>query len=547
MNEGRRTYCKRTAGGLAWTYREGLEGLTALDFAREMPAGASENMVRIRGRLAAGGRGYFVKIFKHVGFGRSLKSLLFGHVAKKEFAASCYLASRGIRTPEAIAVGLSRNTPDHAIIIFREIAGAVPVQDLFLKAESPVKERYLDLIARTTAALHRASFYHRDYHAGNLMLETDGPGAGDLWVIDLHRSSFPRDMFGRRGPKNIADIIHSLLPAVGQDDISRFLARYREENPAARWDEAAARRSIESRLIKIEERRLRSRTKRCFVNSSGFVVTRDPGRVVYARREISPEEITRVIGRFTRGEGRQVKKDKKATIALVRGDRGELCVKAYEHFAFSDLIKALMGRSRGHDSWRAAHALLLRGFTTPRALCLVIRRRFFIPRAAYLVTESIAPRVEMARFILRNLEDGPHNAAARFVTDFASVIGSLHRAGVYHRDLKTSNIAVGRQGEGFSISFLDLDAVSFGTSVSAAHRAKNLAQIFLSTPQVIGAEHRQLFFKAYTAASGRPEDSRVIARLVGDLVKGRVIRYVSDAGDVVEDAGALYTQLWGDD
>ncbi len=56
-----------------------------------------------------------------------------------------------------------------------------------------------------------------------------------------------------------------------------------------------------------------------------------------------------------------------------------------------------------------------------------------------------------------------------------------------------------------------------------------------------------LFFEAYTAASGKPEDSRKIARLVGNLVKGRDIRYVSDTGDVIEDARALYTQLWGDD
>jgi tRNA A-37 threonylcarbamoyl transferase component Bud32 len=532
---------------MVWTYRQGCVDLIAADFARELHAGARENMVRIRGLLDWGMNRYFVKIFKHVGIGRSLKSLLLGHVAKKEFIASDYLVSRGIRTPEALAVGLSRREPDHAIIVFREIPGAVPVKDLFMKAKPGRREKYLDLIAGTTAALHRASFYHRDYHGGNLLMATGEAGKEVLWVVDLHRSSFPRDMSGRRGPKNIADIMHSLLPAVGRDDIARFLTRYLNENPAARWDAADAQRSIERRLKKIEARRLRSRTKRCFVNSSGFSATNNPGEVVYARREMSPEEIDRVIGRFTRGECRLIKQDTKATIALVREDRGELYVKAYEHLGFSGLIKTLMGVSRGHSSWRAAHGLSLRGFETPRSLCLVIKRRLFIPRSAYLVTESIAPRLEMARFILRNLKGGPPDEASRFVTDFGSVIGSLHRAGIYHRDLKTSNIAVGRQGTGFSISFLDLDAVSFGASVSTTRRAKNLAQIFLSTPRMIGAEQRALFFEAYTAASGKPEDSRKIARLVGNLVKGRGIRYVSDTGDVIEDARALYTQLWGDD
>lgn len=530
-----------------WTCRRGCEDLVATDIVRELGAGASQNMVRVRGVLERGTSRYFVKIFKHVGVGRSIKSLLFGHVAKKEFRASGYLASHGIRTPEALALGLSRKTPDHAVIVFREIKGIVPVKDRFMNAEPRQREAYLDLIAKTTAALHRASFYHRDYHGGNLLLGTDEGGNPILWVVDLHRSSFPRDMSGSRGPRNIADIMHSLLPAVGRDDIARFLTRYREENPAARWDEADALRFIERRLMKIEARRLRSRAKRCLVNSSGFFTVKSPGKVVYARREVSLEEIDGLLDRFKRGKCRIVKRDKKATIALLTTERGELCIKAYERLGLSDLIKALAGVSRGHGSWRAAHGLLLRGFNTPRSLALVIRRRFFIPRSLYLVMESIAPAVEAARFILRNLADGPPDAAARFMADFGRVVGSLHRAGIYHRDLKTSNIAIGRQGRGFSVLFLDLDAVSFGRRISTTRRAKNLAQIFLSTPRLVGAEQRAQFFSAYTAASGRPEDSRAIARLVGRLVRGRDIRYASDAGDVVEDAGPLFAQLWGDD
>jgi len=547
MDGANRTYRKRTIGPMDWTYRQGCEDVITIDFVRRMPADASENNVRIRGAVEIGGRRYFVKIFKHVGFSRALKSLSFGPEAKNEFNASRYLASRGIRTPEAIAVGLSSRLPDHAIIVFREIAGAVPVQDLFLAAGVRKRGEYLDLIAQTTAALHRASFYHRDYHAGNLLVGADEAGRPVLWVIDLHRTSFPRCMSGFRGPKNIADVIHSLLPAVGTEDIVRFLARYREENPAARWDEARARRSIERRLQKIEARRVRSRSKRCLKNSSGFFVMKSPNETVYARREISPEVIAHVVGRFTRGEGRLLKKDTKASIALIDGDRGELCVKAYERLGFSDTIKALLGASRGLNSWRAAQGLLVRGFDTPRHLCLVIKRRLFIPRSAYLVTESIAPRVELGRFVLRNLKDGPPDAVTRFATDFGSAIGSLHRAGIYHRDLKTSNIAIGRQGDTFTVSFLDLDAVSFGRSVSRARRAKNLAQIFLSTPVLIGAHPRRRFRAAYGAASGRPEDLRIIAGYVRDLVKGKGIRYVSDAGDVVEDARGLYAQLWGND
>jgi tRNA A-37 threonylcarbamoyl transferase component Bud32 len=547
MDGDTQTYRTQSIGGLSWTYREGSEDLLAVDFTPETLTGADENRVRVRGRYEAGGRDYFVKVFKRAGAGRALKSMVLGHVAKNEFSASRYLSSRGIRTPEALAVGLSPSREDHAVIIFQAVVDAIPVRDLFLGARPDEREMYLDLIARTTAQLHRASFHHRDYHGGNLLVTTDEAGRPLLWVVDLHRSSFPRDMAGRRGVANIADILHSLLPALKQGDTGRFLTRYRHENPAARWDDAAARQAIEKRIGKIEERRLRSRTKRCFMNSSGFFVSRSRRWILYARRGVSGDEIIGLIGRFTRGVGRLIKRDRKASVALMPTDRVETCIKAYERLGPLDRIRALFGYSRGHRSWRAAEGMLLRGFNAPRHLCLAISRRFFIPRAVYLVTESIAPRLEMDRFILDNLGGGPSEARRRFVTGFGTVIGSLHRAGIYHRDLKATNIAVGKEGDDFSYSFLDLDAVSFGGPVSAGRRAKNLAQIFLSTPGLIDAPARRLFFEAYLAASGREEESQAIQRLVGNMVKGKDIIYVSRAGDVIEDARGLYEKLWGND
>jgi tRNA A-37 threonylcarbamoyl transferase component Bud32 len=548
MNAKEELYRTGKARGLFWTYRAGMEHLTCPDYARQLIA-ANENRVRLRGRYKTGGKTYFVKVFKEAGLGRAVKSALLGHVAKKEFVASRYLTSRGIRTPDALAVGVAPRFEDRAVIVLREINGAVPVQGLFLKARPDERGKYLDAVAETTAALHRASFYHRDYHAGNLLAAADGAGAEPLWVIDLHRSSFPRDMSGARGLANIADMVHSLMPAMGRGDISRFLSRYRQGNPAARWDSAAAERVIEDRVRKIEARRVKSRTKRCFINSSSFFVSKSRMEIIYGRRGISPDEIGQLIGQFTRGEGRLVKKDKKASVALVKTDHTEICIKAYERLGFFGRIKAIFGRSRGHNSWRAAQGLSVRGFDVPRHLCLVIRRRLFIPQAVYLVTESMAPRLEMGRFIVRNLADGPRDAPARFAASLGTLIGVLHRAGIYHRDLKSTNIAADNKGGDYSFAFLDLDSVAFSRSVSMTRRAKNLSQIYLSCPGVITAGARKVFFEAYisaSAASGGQGAKKTLARLVGDLVKGKDIRYVSDGGDVVEDAHGLYKELWGD-
>jgi tRNA A-37 threonylcarbamoyl transferase component Bud32 len=545
MGEETQTYRTRRAGGLTWTYREGYEDLIAKDYTREALRSVDENRVRFRGRLTVEGQGCFVKVFKPAGAGRALKSIIAGHVAKKEFSASRYLSSRGLPTPEALAVGLSAPHEDHAVIVFQEIPGAVSVRDLFLKAPPGEREVYLNAVAAMTARLHRASFHHRDYHGGNLLVTRDRDGSPQLWIIDLHRSSFPRDMSGRQGVANIAAMLHSLLPALDGGDIDRFLARYRVENPAARWDVDAARREIGRRLAKIERRRLKSRTKRCFKNSSGFSVSKNPGWLLYMRRGMSRDGMLGLIGRFDGGEGRLIKTDRKATIALVPRDGMELCVKAYRRLGPLDRIKAIFGRSRGHNSWRAAQGLRVRGFDTPAHLCLAIRRRLFVPSDVYLVVESIAPRLEMDRFILRDLAGAPPAEGGRFAVALGSVIGSLHREDIYHRDLKATNIAVGREGDGFSFSFLDLDSVSFRGPVPLVRRAKNLAQILLSTPPLIDAVARGRLFDAYLAASGGEKDRGKIARLIRDMIEGRDILYVSERGDVVEKAQGLHDRLRG--
>ena len=106
-----RTRHDRSADGMDWTYRPGCEGLVGADFVREMGDGGRQNMVRIRGVLERGTDRYFIKVFKHVGVGRSIKSLLFGHVAKKEFRASDYLASRGIPSNRIRTVSYGKERP----------------------------------------------------------------------------------------------------------------------------------------------------------------------------------------------------------------------------------------------------------------------------------------------------------------------------------------------------------------------------------------------------------------------------------------------------
>jgi tRNA A-37 threonylcarbamoyl transferase component Bud32 len=351
-------------------------------------------------------------------------------------------------------------------------------------------------------------------------------------------------MSGKRGIGNIADLLHSLLPSLVDEDIDFFLSRYKAENPDARWEIEDARHLVEDRIKSIEEKRLKSRTRRCFKNSSEFTVEKRRDAVIYAARPVEIDEIRRILRDFADGAGKVIKRDKKATIALLRSGPEEICVKAYTGLTLSEKIRAMLRSSRGHVSWRSARALNLRGFETPRQLCLVIARRLFVPRAIYLASASIRPGLEMDRFILTKLA-GNARAITSFAGALGTLVGRLHRAGVYHRDLKGTNIAVRRNGTGFAFSLLDLDGVTFGREVSARRRAKNLAQIYLSTPGAVDAEARRGFCEAYGKALDGQGGRDAVWRRVREMVRGRDILYVGPAGDVTEDGRTLFDELWG--
>ncbi len=554
------TFDKISAGGLSWFVREGYRDLVDLNFVDGGGlSNVDENTVRIRGFYNFRGERIFVKVFKKRSGVSPLtifKRVIFGHSAKKEFDASRYLNKKGIDTPDVLAVGVGSLLRSDAVIVFKVLEDAPMLVDLFTKfddATGAEKERGTELIrlvAQITAKLHVTSFHHRDYHAGNLLVEgvADG-GKPKLFVIDLHRSSFPRRMKGKRALKNIAAISHSLSFSSNDGNIQKLLGEYVKaigDDSFEMDDSEKALGVIKRRIGKMEKRRLKSRTKRCFKNSTEFFIKKEWGETIFGRKGIDIAKIVGLIGEFDGGGGRVLKNDKKAKIAMFPWGEEEICIKGYELSSIKERVWAMLRKSRGHISWWSARGLAVRGFNTPLPLALVIVKKFFVPNKIYFVTESLKPARELDRFILnafKNSNDGKEN----FLTGLAKTIGTLHRMGIYHGDLKGTNIGVFEEGGDYTFALIDLDDVSFADGVTLRRRAKNLSQLYLSTPSIIGAGDREMFFREYLKISGGSAEGEKIKRDVMKIVRGEEFLFVSDTGDVIEDGGELFVEIFGRD
>jgi tRNA A-37 threonylcarbamoyl transferase component Bud32 len=549
-------YIRRTAAHFDWHIRRGWEKLALVDFfVPGLLSETVENNVRIHGFLPWEGGRLFVKLFKASPPTERIKALIFGHKAAREFRAGRYLDGRVVPTPLVLAVGIEKKGERRAILVFQEAHDTESVHRLLLEREITERPKLLEGLSKVTALLHDADFYHRDYHVGNILASVSENGGG-LLVIDLHRASHPRSMSGRRGLENIADLLQSITPGGDPAIIRQFLEGYLEHRPDVSWELSGGLEYVKRRIAARERRRLISRTKRCFKDSTEFFTIRTGSEVLFGVKGAfagggrdpkgAVDEINALLTRIEAGEGDVVKDDRKARVILLPGWDGEVCVKAYERPSFPEKIRALWRMSRGHRSWRAARGLSVRGFSVPGAIALLVRRSFFLPTSIFLVTDSIRRRGarELDRFILEAQDD--RVLLTETVKAAACLLGSMHRKGIYHRDLKATNIAArtsGAEGD-IELLLLDLDAVTFGERVSVLSMIKNLSQLHLSIPPVIDGELRRLFFSEYRDILKNDEIADRVCKGLAERVRGEDILYVSPEGDVKAPAGSIFRELF---
>lgn len=192
-------------------------------------------------RTEVGGRGYFVKIHRGIGWREILKNLVtlkspvLG--AGQEWRAIERLQHAGVATMTAAAYGERGCNParQHSFIITEELAPTTSLEDYSRDwaTQAPpavLKWALIREVARMTAAMHLAGVNHRDCYICHFLLHTDTPVSLEqprLSVIDLHRAQI-RDQVPRRWRnKDLAGLYFSALDiGLTRRDLLRFLKVY---------------------------------------------------------------------------------------------------------------------------------------------------------------------------------------------------------------------------------------------------------------------------------------------------------------------------------
>lgn len=560
-----RTSTEITTGGHRWLVTDGFAGtLRRLDWPRvRRPDHLSDaelvkdNTVRTVARLPdpdePDGPGYYVKRYKFKRYSDRLKYLVRPTRARQEWEISSQMHRSGIPTCRVLAVAERKEGPFYAeaFLVSREIEGTVTLKhyvtgELWNDPGAAPRLEVLEELARLSGRLARQGFYHRDYHAGNILVRPSAPPGSRLFVLDLHSIRRKHALRRRHALRMLAFLGDSFTEdRVDRRERLRFLVLLlrtwkgpgRPTKPeAARWARMAERATRRHHA-----RHMRSRTRRCVKESTMFTGHRH-GRYHVHRRRDFPARFARRAAELHRavlaGEseaGRLCKGGDRTAVTLcsvpgvppLEADRpvpqeelapGRVCVKSFFPRSAADRMKDLFRpRSRAREAWVALRGAAVRGIPAPRPLALLERGRFS-GEPDFLVMEAVQEA--------RNLDEVTSAPLPRWLRDrlgeaLADLLNRLQDRAVYHPDVKPTNVLVQQKERDVSVYLIDMARVRFESEGGRRRWIRYLAQLNAGLPAHISLLDRMRCLRRCSRGRWTAGERLRIARAAYEKSLGR--------------------------
>lgn len=164
-------------------------------------------------------------------------------------------------------------------------------------------------------------------------------------------------------------------------------------------------------------------------------------------------------------------------------------------------IKTLFRGSRCQRAIRRGELLKEKGFNTPAIHCWGKKgHRYF------MITEGV-DAVSLSTHIEKNwipLLAGKELVAKReLIEKLGNEIGTLHKTGICHGDLRPSNVLVEKTEQHISFHFIDNERSSFFKKIPRRLVVKNLVQLNMIFVSNVSRQDRLRFFHAYSKTYSR--------------------------------------------
>jgi tRNA A-37 threonylcarbamoyl transferase component Bud32 len=475
-------------------------------------------------------RRIFLKRDRTKGWIESLKYLLFPSKARKEWFITCQLQKRNLNIPRPFGwmERVHRGFVQESYYLSEAVGSGVSLID---EAKGLGNHFPLLELAKTVRRMHQAGCIHPDLHAGNFMWDGEA-----LFLTDFHSARIVKSLSLRQKLWNLSLLFHSLRSIWGEKDQIRFMEAYFEEDPVLLEKREALLQSIHSWMDRLQKRQWRSRTKRCLKESTEFSIKREKRSHYYHRRDFPLDTMKRMVEehlRVLREKPQALAKlSPNVTVSLLEEEGGKISTKHYRPLRLWNHFREHFRNSRGLKAWVAGNGLRARGIPSLKPLGLMEKRNWSGLVESFFLMEAFEAGQELDRYILTRLEGFKEKGS--FIKAFARWLSHYHQTNLFHRDMKTCNILVIKNGEEWVFYLLDLEDVRLDRKVRERDLFKSLLQLNTSTPKIITTTDRFRFLREYLKLNPIVKNRKIFLKRLIEESKLRGLVYVSPEGVVIE-------------
>jgi tRNA A-37 threonylcarbamoyl transferase component Bud32 len=419
-----------------------------------------------------------VKLFRHRSFTASLKVLLRGTPAGREWKNIHQALQRGLPTAKPLAVGRTpRIVPRESVLITELLKEAVPV-DVYLfgpsRSHSSERRRAIQEIAALIRRAHDAGFRQRDFHLGNILIRPE-PASKEIFLIDFQHADFLTRPTNKTRWRDLAALHGGSTPGSRSDRL-RFLHAYLSAPPIS-VDLRTLVAQLERRGLRHRYKLWQRRAKRCLAANREFVRIRQSGFRGSARRADWTPELEELLKLPSAGtkKGEIVKDSRTTTVAALQIAGKTIYLKRYNYQGWPYALKDLFRSSRARRVWVAANSCDMRGIAVAPPLAYLERRRFGFLLESHIVTAAVHGE-KLSIWLKRHAREFHHKRA--LIHTLARLLRRMHDRRIQNRDLKSDNLIVqAKDADRFRVFIVDIDGVRTGARVSWRRRVKNLTRL----------------------------------------------------------------------
>ncbi len=170
---------------------------------------------------------------------------------------------------------------------------------------------------------------------------------------------------------------------------------------------------------------------------------------------------------------------------------------------FKNLLTAKLPVLGARNEWLAIERLKQVGVDTMTAVAFAERGSNPAKQHSFIITEELAPTISLEDYCM----DWPHNPPLpaikhALIKRVATMLGTMHRAGVNHRDCYICHFLLHTdkpmQGDDFKLSLIDLHRAQTRNATPQRWRNKDLAALYFSALDIGLTQRDKLrFLKSY--------------------------------------------------